>query len=265
MLSEVKGLVIRTVDYKETDRLVTIFTEERGVVSAMARGARSLKSRKLSSTMQFCYGNFILYTQGDKCYIKEAELIESFFDIRNTIEGLALATYICEVLSFVTVEESEVELLRLALNSLYAISTGKYSVDKIKAVFEIRCAAILGFMPDAIACHKCEEKHGDFFFDIMGGTLECYRCHDTAQRRREERESPHEASIVCILSEGAKDALCYSIYAPINKLYSFNIGEDDMRLFSRACEEYLLNQVDHEFKSLAFYKEVTRGVGGIKK
>ena len=67
MLSEVKGLVIRTVDYKETDRLVTIFTEQKGVVTAMARGARSLKSRKLSSTMQFCYGNFILYGQGDKC------------------------------------------------------------------------------------------------------------------------------------------------------------------------------------------------------
>ena len=40
MLFEVRGLVIRTVDIKETDRLVTIFTEERGAISALARGAR---------------------------------------------------------------------------------------------------------------------------------------------------------------------------------------------------------------------------------
>ena len=54
MESEVKGLVIRTADVKESDRIITIFTEEMGVVSALARGARSLKSRKMSSTMQFC-------------------------------------------------------------------------------------------------------------------------------------------------------------------------------------------------------------------
>lgn len=264
MIGEVKGLVIKTVDYKETDRLITIFTEQKGAVVAMARGARSLKSRKLSATMQFCYGNFVLYGQGDKCYVKEAELLESFFEIRNSIEGLALATYICEVLSFVTVEESEPDLLRLSLNSLYAISTGKYSIEKIKAVFEIRCCAILGFMPDVMSCHKCDEKHGDFLFDIMGGTIECYKCHTEAQKRREERESPHEAHVVCILSETAKDALCYAVYAPLNKLYSFNIGEDDMRLLSRACEEYILNQIDHEFKTLDFYKEVTRGSGGAR-
>ena len=46
MLTEVKGLVIRTVDIKETDRLITIFTEEKGAITALARGARSLKSRK---------------------------------------------------------------------------------------------------------------------------------------------------------------------------------------------------------------------------
>ena len=51
MLTEVKGLVIRTVDLKESDRLLTIFTEEMGAVTALARGARTLKSRKMSSTM----------------------------------------------------------------------------------------------------------------------------------------------------------------------------------------------------------------------
>ena len=118
MFTEVRGLVIKTVDIKETDRLITIFTEERGAVVALARGARSLKSRKMASTMQFCYANFVLHGQGDKLWVKEAELIESFFDIRRSIDGLALANYIAEVLSDVAVEEAERDLLRLALNSL---------------------------------------------------------------------------------------------------------------------------------------------------
>lgn len=258
MLFEVRGLVIRTVDIKETDRLVTIFTEERGAVTALARGARSLKSRKLAATMQFCYGNYVLYQQGDKLWIKEAELIESFFDIRKTIEGLALSNYVAEVLSDVAVEEAESDLLRLSLNTLYAIAKGKYSLSKIKAVFEIRTASIIGFMPDVISCHKCHGKEGDFFFDIMGGVIECRDCRDKAILERAVPVDPHESKIITILSPGAKDALGYSIYSPLEKIFSFNLSDEDMRLFSRATEEYLLNQIGHSYKSLDFYKDVVR-------
>ena len=258
MTTEVRGLIIRTVDIKETDRLVTIFTEENGAMTALARGARSLKSRKLSATMQFCYGKYVLYKQGDKYWIKEAELIENFFDIRQSIEGLALANYICEVLSDVTVAEAEKELLRLSLNSLYAISKNLYDVKKIKAVFEIRAVSILGFMPNVLSCNICGEKSGDFFFDIMSGVIECRCCRDKKEKSHEEHLDPHETHIICILSEGAKIALGYSVFSPIERVFSFNISDDDMCLFSKATEEYILNQLGHSFKSLEFYKSLVR-------
>ena len=257
MIKEVKGLVIRTTDIRESDRLITIFTEEEGVLSAMAQGARSFKSRKMSSTMQFCYSRFFLYKKGEYYYIREAELIESFFDLRNSIEGLALAAYIADVLSDVTVATEEMELLRLSLNSLYAIANKKYPLEKIKAAFEIRTASILGFMPDVLACSSCGEKGGNFYFDIMGGTIKCYACCEKESASHKEPESPHESHIVRILSESAKIALCYCIYAPIEKLFSFNIPDEDMKLFSGACEDYLINQLERSFKTLEFYKEVT--------
>lgn len=258
MTTEVRGLIIRTVDIKETDRLVSIFTEEQGTVIALARGARSLKSRKLAATVQFCYGRYVLYKQGDKYWIKEAELIENFFDIGKSIEGLALANYIAEVLSDVTIAEADRDLLRLSLNSLYAISKGLYSIEKIKAAFEIRAASILGFMPDILSCHRCDEQSGDFFFDIMGGNIECRTCHEKREKCRIEHEDPHESHIICILSEGAKIALGYCVYSPLERLFSFKISEEDMRLFSRSAEEYLLNQLGRSYKSLEFYKGVVR-------
>ena len=258
MLSEVKGLVIRCVDIKESDRLITIFTEQMGAVSALARGARSLKSRQMSSTMQFCYSSFVLYTRGDKTYVKEAELIESFFDIRNSIESVALASYIAEVLSDVTVSAPEGELLRLALNSLYAISKGKYAIEKIKAAFEIRAASILGFMPEAIACHNCGEREGNFLFDIMGGYIECAECRSERECERTSTDAPHESRIIALLSEGAKTAICYSIYSPIEKLFSFNLADEDMSLFAQAAEKYFINQMERSYKTLDFYKEVKR-------
>ena len=258
MLTKVRGLIIRTVDIKETDRLVTIFTEEQGVVTALARGARSLKSRKMSATMLFCYGDYVLYGQGDKQWIKEAELLESFYDMRDSIEGLALANYIVEILSDVTVAEAERDLLRLALNSLFAISRGKYTAEKIKAAFEVRAATILGFMPDVLSCHECGERLGDFFLDVMGGNLECYACHQRLMRETGGAVDDGERRVVTILSEGAKVALGYLVHSPLERIFAFNISDEDMHLLSRATEEYLLNQLERTFKSLEFYKSVMR-------
>ena len=252
----VKGLVIKTVDYRESDRIITVFTEEMGVVSAMARSARSLKSRKMSATLQYCYSNFILIKRGDFYDVKEAELIESFFDIRKTIDGLALSAYIAEVLSFVTVAEAERELLRLSLNSLYAIASGKYPLNKVKAAFEIRCATILGFMPDVTSCAICGEKNGEFFFDIMGGHIQCFSCKSKAEKTHTDLSDPHESHIVCILSEGARRALLYCIYCPVERLLSFSLSNEEMSLFTRAAEAYLINQLERSFNTLDFYKEV---------
>lgn len=254
----VKGLVIKTVDIHEADRLVTIFTDEMGVVTALAQSARSIKSKKLAATMLFCYSSFVLYQRGEYYYVREASLIESFFDIRKTLEGLALSSYIVDVLSDITVAEAEHELLRLSLNTLYAISKGNHSLEKIKAAFEIRTAAIIGFMPDVLSCSICGERLGVFYFDIMGGTIKCYACCERERSQRKEPEDPHNSHIISILSEGAKIALGYCIHCPIEKIFSFAISDEDMSIFARASEDYLINQLERSFKTLDFYKEVKK-------
>lgn len=258
--TEVKGLVIRTVDIKESDRMITVFTEELGVVSAMAHGARSLRSRQMASTQQFCYGSFVLAQKGELYYIKEASLIESFFDIRKTLDGLALASYICEVLAYVTVEEAERDLLRLALNALYAIAAGKHPADKIKAAFEVRAAAVLGFMPDVVACRDCKKKNGDFILDVMGGDVQCVACRDEKRRLSDLLpDDGHEAHVICLLPAGAKMAFTYCVYCPLEKLLSFDISDDgDRNLFYKAAETYLIHHLERSFGTLDFYHGVKK-------
>ncbi|MBE6636002.1 MAG: DNA repair protein RecO [Ruminococcaceae bacterium] len=258
MLTEITGLVLRSVNIGESDRLITVFSKEMGTVTAMVKSARTLKNRNMSSTQQFCYSSMVLYKKGDKLWVKEASAIESFFGLRRTIEGLSLAGYIVEVLSDVTTAESEGELLRLALNSLYAISEEKYPLDKIKAAFEIRATSIIGFMPDVLSCRECGEEQGSFYFDIMGGNILCYACNTRIEREHRNIPDDGERRVVTILSEGAKIALGYMIHCPIERIFAFNVSDEDMELISRAAEEYLVNQLERSFKSLEFYKEVKR-------
>jgi len=160
------------------------------------------------------------------------------------------------VLADVGTTDADEDLLRLTLNTLYAIAELDEKLEKIKATFEVRCASIIGFMPDVLAC-SCGERLGNFYFDIMGGHIKCYACNERDVSLRKEDENPHETHIVCILTEGAKMALTYCVHSPLKKIFAYKISDEDMSIFARAAEEYLTNQLERSFKSLEFYKEVS--------
>ena len=258
MLHEVTGLVLRTTDIGDADRMLTVYTDGLGLISVKARYSRSLKSRIMPATMQFCYSSFVLFEQGDRMKIKEASVIESFYGLRDSIEALALGAYMLEVLAEVGTGDPDTELLRLTLNSLYAISNGKSELHKVKAAFEIRIAAILGYMPDVHTCHGCGEREGDFYLDIMAGAALCRECYRKSERNDAPLSDIHESHIVYILSPAARTAFEYCIYAPLERLFSFSIPPEDMQLFARATEAYLVNQLERGFKTLDFYNEVKR-------
>lgn len=258
MLAEVHGLVLRTTDVGEFDRIITLYTRERGILSASARGARSLKSKKMSSTAQFCYSTFILEERQDKWRVKEATLIDSFFGLSESLEALALGCYIVDVMSEAGTAEPEPDLLRLGLNSLYALANRIADPKIVKGAFEMRVAGILGFTPAAVECSVCGTKAGDFFFDVMAGALLCRECYRRTERTGTPLTDSHESHIVYQLTPSAKDAIVYSLYSPIEKLFSFRLDGDDIHLFSRAAEGYLLNHLERGFKTLDFYNEVKR-------
>lgn len=262
MLINVKGIVIRSVNISESDKLITIFTEEKGVVVAVANGSRTLKSRYLAATQLFCYSNYVLYKKGDKFWVKEVELIESFFDLRYKIERAALATYVCDVINYVAMADvPDVALLRLTLNTIYAASKEKHSLPKIKAAFEFRAAAILGFSPDVYSCSECGASHADFYLDIMNGAIMCSECKNSNEGVYDVKSGDNEESCrlkLAFITDSVKEAIQYIINCPLEKLLSFNLQEKEMGFLSHSAEEYLVNHIEQSFKSLDFYKETIK-------
>lgn len=58
MMNKWEGIVLRTMPYGETNKIVTILTKEAGKLTAMARGAKKPASRLSSITQLFVYGSF---------------------------------------------------------------------------------------------------------------------------------------------------------------------------------------------------------------
>lgn len=241
--STLRGLVLRTVDMGERDRLMTVLTAEEGRITLSAKGVRSVKSHRMAACQPFCYSEFTVTCRGNKRTLTETRLIENFYAIREDIERFALASYLCEITETVTVEESGQEnILSLLLNCLYLIGNAQKELWLIKGVFEWRLAALLGFMPDLSACADCGRDGGSMALSLIDGCLYCADC-----MMKEEKP-------LCIYLDEALPLLRYILSAPAKRIFAFDADPALRNVFSNLCEKYLLHQVGRSFAALAFYK-----------
>ena len=262
MIFTCDGLIIAESAVGESDKLLTILTAEHGRIRVSGKGVRSIKSKMMAATQLFSYGNYEIYKKGDFYWLREAYLREAFFGLREDITTLALATYICDLASEMSGPDFAAhDILRLTLNTLYAISKKDKPLAQIKATYEMRSALYSGFMPDLSSCTACRRAEcAHYYLDVMNG---CILCEDCAKKRGKLSDVPlseedlSTAKIICTLDSGALGALRYVLSSAPERLLSFALPEDSLAYFSRACEIYILNHLERGFDSLDFYKSIS--------
>ena len=261
-MEEIKtaGLVIRELQVGEADKLLTILTPEHGKLCVSGKGVASLRSRHMTSAQPFSYSSFVLRRTRKYYYIADSDMIECFFNIRYDIERLALANYLCDVACDVALEDSdESELLRLMLNTLYALSNREnISNELLRAAFEFRVAVQSGYMPQLEDCGVCG-KHMPpmpLLFDVMNGSLRCSDCANVA--RRAEMDEDRTADITFRLTPAVLETMRYIARAPLGRYLSFSLSQDELPLFSGISETYLTSHLEHGFGSLTYYKKLCR-------
>lgn len=253
----VHGLVVRETDVGDYDKILTLLTSEVGKITVMVKGAKSLKSKNLAACQPFVYYSYLLRKSKNFYYVVETHKIELFYHIRFELDKMALATYICDVAAELSVEGmADPELLRLTLNTLYALDTKDLPMQQIKASFELKAATIAGFMPDLMECGYCnEETKGDCYIDVMNGRILCSACKPLAENDEIMSESG-TARLYMMITQSTLAAMRYVVYSPIEKFLSFTLDEDELYTFSRVCETYLVNHIEHKFFTLDFYKDL---------
>ncbi len=246
MQIKTKGIVLKSQDFNENDKLLSILTEDRGVVYAYASGARRLKSALSPVSGMLSYGEFVLFKNRDKYTVDSAESERLFFGIRKDLDSLAYASYFCEVcLAAANPEEDAKDILRLLLNTLHMLENKKANPAVLKAIFEIRLMSIIGFAPNLIACSNCGEYEKSYYwFDLNTGSATCSDC------------KPRGEANEVLLSKAAFLAARHIVYAPMEQLFSFRIGENALIELSVAAEKYAITQMDKVFPTLEFLNSI---------
>lgn len=245
-LVKAEGLVTRAVKYGEDSMILTIVTKELGLISAIAGRVRTAKSKLRAGTQLLVYGRFDLFRGKEKSmyHVNEAQTIQPFTGLRESLDKFAYAAYFCEVVNKLIPENSpDEELLRLTLNTLYLLAEDKVSPTVLKMVLEFRAAAQAGYAPETLRCGVCGAEKDLMWFHLQEGSALCADCGGI----------PKGAARVT-------DALCHAIAyicgAEQNCIFSFQIGEQAMEYLGKLSELYLQTHVGTNFQTLDYLKQI---------
>ena len=254
------GLVIRECAYGESDKLLTVLTADRGQLVMIAKGARSTKSKVMCLCHLFTYANFEFYEKNGRRWISGGAVNDSFFGLNSDITGFALASYLVQLAAEISGEGVPAErVLRMTLNSLYAIQNSLKPLPLIKSAYEIFAVEESGFSPDVSGCAECDaESFSDGWLDVMNGRVLCEDCL-SKQGGAERVPATDRFMTQTILTPFSGEALAawrYVASAPLKRIFSFSLSSQGQELLSRATEAYLVNHLERSFETLEFYNMV---------
>ncbi len=256
----VDGLVLREQAYGENDKLLTVLTAGEGRLLMTAKGARSMKSKCLPLCRTFTYANFEYYEKNDRRWVSGGAVNDSFFGLNSDLEGFALAAYVAELACEITGEGVEAtEVLRMTLNTLYAIEKKLKPYRQIKAVYELFAARTEGMEPELDGCARCRRQEGDFSLDVMNGHLVCGKCRSREGQPTTLPDTDEEGvrRIWVPLDGSALAAMRYVMAAAPGRIFAFGLKDGaSMKNFCDTAELYLLHHLERSFDTLDFYRTV---------
>ena len=174
-----EAVVLRHADWGEADRLITLYTRERGKVRAIAKGARKIRSRKAGHLEPFTRVTLQLSRGRDLLIVTQADTVDAYLPIHEDLIKTSHAAYVVELLDRFTYEDDteNYNIFRLITEVLSRLEK---EPDPWLAIryYEVQLLDLLGYRPHLFECANCgrEIKAEDQFFSAAQGGALCPAC-----------------------------------------------------------------------------------------
>ncbi len=177
-----QGIVLKRMNFGETDRILTILTERFGKVKAMAKGVRKGKSKLAGHLEPFMLIDLQLH-EGKTFYIVTGAVISSdFSEIHNELKKTSQAFYLAELIDkFLPEHQKSEEVFYLFCTALKYLNENEKSL--FLRIFELKIIEASGFHPELYECVHCKNKLEDEsnFWDAVEGGVICGDCQKKFQ------------------------------------------------------------------------------------
>jgi len=178
IIKEVEGFIISVVPYKETSKIVNIFTSE-GLIGCIAKGAKSLKSELRVNTNKFTYGKFLIdFKKNNNLNIlREASSINELTTIKNDLLLISYLSYIVELTNQVIKQTDDYESLYKLFVSTILKLNNNLNPKIITNIYELKVLDYLGVGINFNCCAKCGSTKNILTIDGDIGGYICSNCY----------------------------------------------------------------------------------------
>lgn len=242
-----EGIVLRTRNLGEADRIVTIYTSRNGKVDAVARGSRKAKSRMAGAIQLFTLGHYMIYPGRSLDRLTGADIIDSMVGVRDDLIKLAHGSYVAELADVMTMPgEPGEELFRLLLDTLTALHALHEPALVIRR-FEIGLMHLLGYAPHLNSCVHCGSADGvdsSPRLSAKEGGLLCPAC------------GSQDGSAIKVTRATIKWMIRLP-ETPAERLGIFRLSDDEHKLLARVLRAYVDYRLPRPLKSVSFLDSLT--------
>ncbi|WP_163194345.1 DNA repair protein RecO [Clostridium thermarum] len=232
-----KAVVLKVSDYGENDKIVWLFTDKLGKISAIAKGAKKSKSKLFSITLPFCFGEYTVFRGKSMYVLSEGKTIESFQALLNDLDTLTYGSYICELVDISMVdEESNRDIFKTLVSSLYLLKSRAVDDEILLRAYELNVLNNTGYGINFETCGVCRKKIEQCSYISLqqfGGV--CDQCPKTDG---------------ISISKPAFKVLKFLNNIPLEKVYRLTVPQNIKRELKKTLQLFISNNYSRIPKSL---------------
>jgi DNA repair protein RecO (recombination protein O) len=179
MTEKIQAIVIKSIDRKEKDKSILLFSIENGKCWATLRGVKGSNAKMKAAQNPFCYGEFVLEDGKAGKVVTGFSSIETFYEISEDVDKFFEAMALLEVVAGIEFSSQleQKEAFVLLLRSLKNLCFQKTGACVVLDKFMLEIFKIYGFPIVTEKCSCCGAKtFVKLYFDYQSGGLVCAKC-----------------------------------------------------------------------------------------
>jgi DNA repair protein RecO (recombination protein O) len=157
-LIDTKAIVLRTYNLAEADKIVVLLTRDGGVVRAVARGAKRLRSKFGAGLEPLTLIALSYYEREGRelVTLQRAEILRSLFRMSGNTQALTELAYMTQlILDFAPPNEPNERLFRMMRACIEALEDPTHELQLVVTYFEVWMLKLAGFFPSIEGCADC--------------------------------------------------------------------------------------------------------------
>ncbi|WP_188453628.1 DNA repair protein RecO [Virgibacillus oceani] len=245
MLEKMEGIIIKTQDYGETHKLVTIFSGKIGKFTAIAKGAKKPKSRMAAVAQPFIHGEFLVYVNSGLSTIQQGDVVNSFRAIREDIIKTAYAAYLAELTDKLLDSKDTEPYLYKQLYQTFQWIAENENTDIPVMIYELKLFVKGGFAPVVNHCVNCGLNEPPFSFSITEGGLLCEKC-------------THIDNNSIVLPNKIAKLFYLFMSVGLERIGKISLKRENIQLLRQIIDEYYDRYGGYYLKSKKFLKQLDK-------